>query len=227
MKIQDLDFTLWVITDADVSGGRVHAEVVRLALEGGATAIQYRDKRVNLRMMLAVGRQLRELTREHGAALIVNDRPDLALALEADGVQVGPEDLPPDAVRKVVGPDMIIGVSVDHPMEAREAEAAGADYITARPVFPTRWNTYRRPVMGLQGLSEIVKAVNVPVLGAGGINMDNLPVIFQAGAAGPVVTAAIVGARDPREAAAEFRRAIDAHRNDGAQAQSTADAYGG
>ncbi|MDQ3854806.1 MAG: thiamine phosphate synthase [Chloroflexota bacterium] len=212
MTARNVDFSLYVITDPDVSRGRMHQEVVRLALEGGATVIQYRDKSATLRRMLQVGAQLRELTRQHGATFIVNDRPDLAIALEADGVQVGPEDLPPDIVRKIVGPDMLIGVSVDHPEDAREAEAKGADYLAARPVFPTRWNADRRPTMGSAGLAKIVQAVNIPVLGAGGINRDNLPEIFKAGAAGPALTSAVVAAEDPREAARRLRQLLDSYR---------------
>ena len=212
MKIENLNFGLYVITDADVSGERLHAEAVRLALEGGATVIQYRDKRAPVRRMLEVGRQLRELTAKHGAALIVNDRADLALALGADGVHLGPEDLPPDAARKVVGAGMLIGVSVDHPEDAREAEAAGADYLIARPVFPTRWKAEGRPAMGGQGLAEIVRAVRIPVIADGGIHGENLPEVMAAGVAGPGVTSAVLGAPDPSAAARELRDLADAHR---------------
>lgn len=213
MKVKNVDYSLYVITDADVSGDRLHEEVVRLALEGGATVIHYRDKRATLRRMLEVGAQLRELTREHDATFIVNDRPDLAMALQADGVHVGPEDLPVDMVRKIVGPNMVIGVSVDDPYDAQEAEAAGADYIAARPVFLTRWKTDRRPSMGAEGLARIVQAVKIPVLGAGGINMDNLPEVFRAGAAGPAITSAVVGAEDPKAAASELRSLLESYRN--------------
>lgn len=220
MKIQDVDFSLYVITDAEVSRGRMHQEVVRLALEGGATVIHYRDKNATLRSKLAVGGQLRDLTAKHGAAFIVNDRADVALALKADGVLVGPEDMPPDLLREIVGPDMVIGVSVDDPRDAREAEAAGADYIAARPVFPTRWKTDRRPTMGAKGLARIVGAVKAPVLGVGGINLDNLPEVFRAGAAGPAITNAVIGADDPREAAREIRTLLDSYRNPQAQPAS-------
>ncbi|MDP9353468.1 MAG: thiamine phosphate synthase [Chloroflexota bacterium] len=212
MKLGDLDLSLYVITDADVSGGRLHAEVVRLALEGGATAIQYRDKRASLRSMLQVGAQLRELTTQHNAAFIVNDRPDLALALHADGVHLGPEDMPPNVVREIVGPDMVIGVSVDDPVDAREAEAAGANYIIARPVFPTRWKAEGRPAMGSQGLAEIVRSVQVPVLADGGVNTQNLGEILAIGVAGVGITRAVVGAPDPRTAARELRQVAESYR---------------
>ena len=212
MTINDMDFSLYVITDADVSGGRVHAEVVRLALEGGATAIQYRDKRAPVRRQLEVGRQLRDLAARHGAAFIVNDRPDLAMALGADGVHLGPEDLPADVVRAIVGPEMLISVSVDHPEDAREAEALGADYVMARPVFPTRWQVDSRPVMGRDGLAEIVRAVSIPVLADGGVNAETLEQVLAAGAAGPGVTSAVVGAKDPREAARQLRELLARHR---------------
>ena len=204
-----MDLRLYVITDPDVAGGRMHPEVVRLALEGGATVIQYRDKRTTLRRQLEVGAQLREITREFGAVFIVNDRPDLALALEADGVHLGPEDMPPDAVRKIVGPDMLIGVSIDNPQEAREAASEGASYIIARPVFPTRWKSDGRPTMGAQGLAEIVQAVSVPVVADGGVNLGNIAEVARAGVAGIGVTDAVIGAEDPRAAAGEVLRALE------------------
>lgn len=207
-----LDFSLYVITDPEASGGRMQTEVVRLALEGGATAIQYRDKQASVLNQLHVGTQLRELTRRHGAAFIVNDRPDLALALDADAVQTGPFDLPPQVVRKIVGPNIAIGVSVGDVSEAREAEAAGADYIIARPVFPTRWSPDRRPTMGVEGLRAIVQAVKLPVIASGGVNVQNLKQVFEAGAAGPAVTAAIAAAPDPLDTARQLRQLLDTYR---------------
>ena len=178
--------------------------------------IHYRDKGATLRRMLDVGMRLRELTRKHGATFIVNDRVDLALGLEADGVHVGPEDMPVEVVRKIVGPDMLIGASVDDPYDARDAEAAGADYIAARPVFMTRWKTDRRPTMGAEGLAKIIQSVKIPVIGAGGIGLDNLPEIFRAGAAGPAITSAIVDAEDPRAAAKELRDLMESYRKQAA-----------
>ncbi len=212
MKIEDVDFSLYVITDADVSGERLHTEVVRLALEGGATVIQYRDKRAPLRRMLEVGEELRRLCARHGAAFIVNDRPDLAIALQADGVHLGPEDMPPGTVRGIVGSEMLIGVSTDDPQEAREAEAAGADYIIARPVFPTSWQMEGRPTMGVDGLAQIVQAVALPVLADGGVNQKTIEQVMGAGVAGPAMTTAVIGSPDPAGAARELRGMVDAYR---------------
>ncbi|MBA2364501.1 MAG: thiamine phosphate synthase [Chloroflexia bacterium] len=212
MKIDDVDFSLYVITDADVSGGRLHTEVVRLALEGGATVIQYRDKRASLRRMLDVGEELRRLCARHGATFIVNDRPDLAIALQADGVHLGPEDMPPATVRGIVGSEMLIGVSTDDAREAREAEADGADYLIARPVFPTSWQMEGRPTMGVAGLQRIVQAVSLPVLADGGVNRKTIEDVLGVGVAGPAITTAIVGAADPDEAARELRGMVDAYR---------------
>ncbi len=212
MKIEDVDFSLYVITDADVSGGRLHTEVVRLALEGGATVIQYRDKRASLRRMLDVGEELRRLCARHGATFIVNDRPDLAIALQADGVHLGPEDMPTSTVRGIVGSEMLVGVSTDDPQEAREAETDGADYIIARPVFPTRWQMEGRPTMGVEGLTRIVQAVSVPVLADGGVNRETIEQVMGAGVAGPALTTAVIGSPDPAEAARELRSMVDAHR---------------
>ncbi len=217
MKIQDVDFSLYVITDADASGGRMHQEVVRLAVEGGARAILYRDKTATLRRQWEVGRQLREITRRHGAALVVNDRPDLAVSLGADAVNIGPEDLPAEAVRKVVGRNVLVGVSVSSEDEAREAVEEGADFLVARPVFPTRWKSDGRPIMGSEGLTRIVRAVGVPVIAVGGVNMSNLGSVLEAGAAGVGVVAEIIGAQDPRAAAQEYRQALDSYRKSAEQ----------
>jgi len=224
MTQNKVDFSLYIITDADVSRGRMHQEVVRLALEGGATVVHYRDPGATVRRMLDIGGQLRELTRKHNAAFIVNDRPDIAIALSADGVHVGPDDMPADVVRQVVGPDMLIGVSVDDRREAQKAEAAGADYLAARPVFRTRWHTDRRPTMGTAGLREIVNAVGIPVIGAGGINDDNLAEVFQTGIAGLAITSAIASADDPREAAEHLRRLLDPFRTPHVDAAAQQDA---
>lgn len=213
MKIQDVDFGLYIITDIEAAGSRMIQEAVRLALEGGATVIQYRDKNASMRNLLSVGQQLRTLTREHKAALIVNDRPDLAIALEADGVNIGPEDMPPQIVRQVVGKDMLIGVSASSVEEAEEAQAAGADFIVARPVFPPRWRTDGRPIMGEKGLAGIVRKVALPVIGVGGINMDNLHLVYEAGAAGAGIISAVLGAEDPRTATTELKRLIDSYRS--------------
>lgn len=192
----NLDLSLYVLTDPLLSRGRSHFEVVKAALAGGATSIQFRDKNLGTRAFLEVGGQLRHACRVAGVSFIVNDRLDLALALEADGVHLGPDDLPPPIARRLVGPDFIMGVSVDNVEEALQAVAAGATYLGAGPVFPTRTKLNTGPVMGLEGLARIVKAVPVPVVGIGSIKPANLARVIATGAAGAAVISAAVGAED-------------------------------
>lgn len=212
MRIQDVDFSLYVIADPQATNGRMLQDVVRKALDGGATVIHYRDKSSSLRNQLDLGRQIRDLTNERGATFIVNDRPDMAIVLEADGVNVGPEDMPVEMVRRVVGKDILIGASIATREEATEAEASGADFLIARPVFRPRWQTDGRPTMGDKGLAEIVRLVSMPVIGVGGINMDNLSMIYQAGAAGAGIVSAVLGAQEPNEAVAQLHEMLSSYR---------------
>lgn len=151
--------------------------------------------------MLELGRVVLELTRAAGVPLIVNDRVDLALILGADGVHVGQDDLPADEVRKLIGPDRILGVSVSTLEEARRAVLDGADYLGAGDVFGTPSKLDAGPPIGLERLAKIAQAVPLPVVGIGGITEANAASVIQAGAAGVAVISAIVGSPNPGAAA--------------------------
>ena len=202
-----MDWTLYVITDR--RWGKSHLEVARAAIEGGATAIQLRDKEATTRELIEAGLALRELTRERGVAFIVNDRVDVALAVEADGVHVGQDDMPAKLARKLVGPDKIVGVSASTVEEALQAETDGADYISASPVFSTPTKPDAAPPTGLEGLRAIVEAVRIPVVAIGGINESNVEEVIRAGAAGVAVISAVVGAPDIAAAARRLRQRIE------------------
>ncbi len=210
-----MDWSLYVLTDAGLSRGRSHLEVVRAAIEGGASVIQWRDKMANTRQLVEVGRQLWELTREMGICFIVNDRIDVALALEADGVHVGQDDMPARLARKLMGPDKIVGVSASTVAEAVQAEADGADYVAASPVFSTPTKTDAPPPTELEGLRAIVEAVHVPVIAIGGINTANAGAVITAGAAGVAVISAVVAADDIAAAARQLRDAVERARKGG------------
>ena len=202
-----MDWTLYVITDR--RWGRSHLEVARAAIEGGATAIQLRDKEATTRELIEAGLALRELTREWGVAFIINDRVDVALAVDADGVHVGQDDMPATLARKLVGPDRVVGVSASTVEEALQAEADGADYISASPVFATPTKPDAAPPTGLEGLRAIVEAVRIPVVAIGGINESNVEEVIRAGAAGVAVISAVVGAPDIAAAARRLRQRIE------------------
>ena len=193
--------TLLVITDAGLARPRSVLETVTLALSAGAPAIQLRNKGESPRERVELGHALREATRKAGALLFVNDRLDLALAVEADGVHLGPDDLPVAAVRRVAPPGFLIGRSADDPQVARRAVEDGADYIGCGTVYPTATKPDAGEVVGLAGLRRVVQAVDAPVVAIGGITVDRAPEVAATGAAGVAVVGAVMAARDPAAAA--------------------------
>lgn len=207
-----MDWTLYVITDAKLSRGRSHLEVIRAAIAGGATIVQYREKEGTTRQLVEEARALRELTRQAGVPLIVNDRVDIALAVDADGVHVGQDDMPAPLARKLMGPGKIVGVSATNLEEALQAERDGADYIGAGPVFATPTKPDAAPPIGLEGLAEICRRVSIPVIAIGGINEENAAAVIAAGADGVAVVSAIVAAPDVEAAARRLREVVEAAR---------------
>lgn len=199
---------LYVIVDRAFSGGRGEEEVVAAAARGGATAVQLRSKEMTARQLYLTGLSLRTLTRQMGLLFIVNDRVDVALAVDADGVHLGQDDLPLEAARRLMGRRRIIGISVDTAEEARQAERGGADYLGAGPVFATPSKADAGPVMGPEGLRDICRAVRIPVVGIGGIGAHNARQVMEAGAAGVAVISAVVSAPDVTAAARALRSAL-------------------
>jgi len=209
-----MDWSLYVITDRRLSRGRSHLEVARAAIAGGATVVQLRDKEASTRGLIEAGLALRKLTRERGIAFIVNDRVDVALAVEADGVHVGQDDMPAKLARRLVGPGKIIGVSASSVEEALRAETDGADYVSASPVFTPPPKPAAPPPPGWEGLRAIAKAVHVPVIAIGGINESNVEEVIRAGADGVAVISAVVDAPNIAEAARRLREKIEAARRE-------------
>lgn len=201
---------LYVVTDRGLSRGRSEEEVVRAAIAGGATAVQLRGKDWPGRELVAVGRALRAVTREAGVLFFVNDRVDVALAVEADGVHLGQEDLPLADARRIMGPERLIGITVQDEHQAREAEAGGADYLGTSAVFPTTTKISDVPPLGLEVLEAIARAVRIPVVAIGGIGPHNAAEAIRRGAAGVAVVSAVVAAEDVTRAARELRVAVDA-----------------
>lgn len=209
---QGLKLGLYLVTDERLSGGRPTAEIVRAAIRGGVDAVQLRGKELPLREQMAIGRALRAITREAGVLFIVNDRADLALALDADGVHVGQDDLPAESVRQIVGPDRIVGVSAATIAEARAAREAGADYLGVGPIWGTATKLDAGAAVG-PGLLTILKgAVNLPLIGIGGIGPNNAAEVIAAGGDGVAVVSAIVVAADPEAAARDLKARIVAAR---------------
>jgi len=198
-------FDLCVITQAVASQGRGHADVARAALLGGARMIQFREKSMSTLALFETAKQIRDLTRKHGATFIVNDRVDVAMASEADGVHLGKEDLPIGIARHILGKDALIGASVNSPEEAEAAVAAGASYLGVGPVYSTSTKADAGEAVGLRPIIEIKRVVSVPVLAIGGITCDNMREPLDAGADGIAVISAVAWAEDMVKATKTLR----------------------
>ena len=204
-----MDYTLYLVTDANLSRGRSNREVVEAAILGGVTVVQYREKSASTRRMIDEALELRDLCRRYGVPFIVDDRVDVALAVEADGIHVGQDDMPASLARRLIGHDKILGVSAENMEQALAAQADGADYIGASPIFATPTKPDAPPPMGIAGLLQMVRACPLPIVAIGGLNATNAGSMIRAGAAGVAVVSAIVGADDVQAAASELRHVID------------------
>jgi thiamine-phosphate pyrophosphorylase len=193
-----LDLRLIVITDTALAAPRTIRDVVAAALEAGAPAIQLRDKSASAAALLDQARALVPLVRRHGARLFINDRVDIALLAQADGVHLGPDDLPVRAVRNVVPADFHIGFSTDDPAAAAQAVRDGATYIGCGAVFGTTTKAEAAGErIGTQRLHRVANAVTVPVVGIGGITTENVAEVAATGVAGVAVIGAVMSAPDP------------------------------
>ena len=203
-----LNLAVYVLTDRHAAGSRSLVDVVRAAVCGGASVIQLRDKSSTTREMIELGRALLQITRPAGVPLIVNDRADVALAIDAQGVHVGQDDMPAPLARQIIGPGRILGVSAGTVEEARQAERESADYLGVGDVYGTPTKADAGTPIGLSGLREVARAVSIPVVAIGGITLDNAAATTEAGAAGVAVISAIIGAADPEAAARQLRNAV-------------------
>lgn len=196
------------MTDAGLARGRSHQAMIEAAIAGGATVVQYREKAASTRQMIAEAQALRELTRRAGVPLIVNDRLDVALAIDADGVHVGQDDMPAALARRLIGPDKILGVSAANLAEAMQAAQDGADYLGVGPIFATPTKPDAAPPIGMEGLRAICRQVALPIVAIGGINAANAADAIRAGAHGIAVVSAVVAAEDVAAAASQLRAMV-------------------
>lgn len=203
---------LMVITHPRPRCGRPLEEVVGEVVAAGATAVQLRDKEAPPRELLALARRLRAVTARHRALLIVNDRLDIALAAGADGVHLGPGDVPVAAARRVVPDGFLLGHSTDDPGVARRAEADGADYLGCGTVFPTNSKADAGAVIGVGGLAAVARSVGIPVLAIGGVTAGRVPLLGGSGAGGVAVISAVMAARRPANAARRLLEAVEGWR---------------
>ncbi len=199
-----LDTDLYCITADEYSRGRSNVRVVAEMLEAGVRLVQYRAKEKEAGDRFRECREIRRLTREAGAALIVNDHPDLALLVEADGVHLGQEDYPIEAVRQLVGRKMIIGLSTHSPLQAEDAIRRGADYIGVGPLFYTSTKKNVCKPVGLEYLDFAVSHVSIPFVAIGGIKVHNISEVRRRGARCVAIVTEIVGSADIQGKIAEI-----------------------
>lgn len=198
-----------VVTDPRPASGRPLREVVAACLDAGATAVELRDKEASGRRLYMEARELLGPVREHGALLIVNDRADVALAAGADGVHLGPDDVPVGAVRGFVPSGFVVGYSTDEPREARAAAAAGASYLGVGAVFGTDSKEgLAKEAIGPDRVRQVLSAASLPGVGIGGITAENAAAVARVGA-GVAVLSAAVHADDPGPAVRALREAVD------------------
>src|SRR6058998_2315740 len=201
-------YDLYVITDPALSRGRSHLEIARAALEGGADAVQLRDKLSPAFNLGRLAAEIQPLARKYGAVFTVNDRVDVALVAGADGAHLGRDDLPVREARRLLPRPRVLGVSAGSAEEARRAEKDGADYLGVGPIFPTATKPDAGEVLGLDRFGTIAAAVSIPVIAVGGITSENVAQVFAAGASGAAVVSAVVAAEDIAAAARALKRRI-------------------
>ncbi|MDD4254667.1 MAG: thiamine phosphate synthase [Methanofollis sp.] len=205
-----MGYDLYVVTDREVGRGLSHLDQARLAVAGGADVVQMRDKTMNTSALLREARAVRAVTAAAGALFIVNDRLDVALAVGADGVHLGQDDLPVEEARVLAPPGFIVGLSVGDVAEAVESVAGGADYVALSPTFSTTSKADAGPGHGLATLRAVRSAVSVPVLAIGGIGPENVADVIAAGADGVAVISAVVGQEDVTAAARTMKNLVAA-----------------
>lgn len=200
----ELDLSLYLITDRKLACGRPIESVVQEALDGGVSIVQIREKKCSAREFMRVAANILELTRQAGVPLIINDRIDIALAIGADGVHLGQDDIPCDVARKMLGPDAIIGISVTNVEQAKAANTWDINYIGVGPIFFTMTKEDCKPQIGFEGLRLITQISRHKVCAIGGIKSESVDQAIASGASGVAVVSAIMAAPDPRSASQEL-----------------------
>jgi thiamine-phosphate pyrophosphorylase len=206
-QMKNLDLSLYLVTDRGLARGRSLVDIVRSAVAGGVSCVQLREKECSTRSFIEEARALKSFLQPINIPLIINDRIDVALAAGADGVHLGQDDMAIDDARKLAADDsFIIGISAESLEDAIRAEWQGADYIGVSPVFSSQTKIDTASPLGLEGVKLLRSAVQIPIVGIGGINRENGGSVISAGADGLAVVSAIVSADDPADAARELKQ---------------------
>jgi len=199
---------VYLVTDRSLSRGRTTLEIVEAAVTGGVSVVQLREKKLETREFYDEGIKIIDFLRSRGIPLIINDRLDLALALDADGVHLGRDDMPLSVARKILGPDKIIGISINTPDHINEEAVRLANYLAVSPVFFTGTKEDITTPWELEGVKSARSLTDLPLVGIGGINRENAPDVVRAGIDCVAVVSAIVSADNPEEATRDLKERV-------------------
>ena len=206
MKKSQIDLSLYLVTEESISVEEL-TKIIAQSVSGGVSIVQLREKNNSSLSFYKKASALKQLLNELSIPLIINDRVDIALAVAADGIHIGQDDLPLPVVKKMVPEDMIVGVSVSTLEEALKAERNGADYIGVGSVFPTK-TKQDATLMALEDLGEICRGVSIPAVAIGGITADNISALSDSGLSGTAVVSAIMNADNPKTASESLLKII-------------------
>jgi len=204
----NFDLSLYLVTDRSLSNGRSIGYIVEKAVEGGVTMVQLREKYASTKDFLLLAQLLKRILEPYNVPLIINDRLDIVLASDADGLHIGQNDMPYHIARKLLGNDKIIGISVENIDDVRKSNQIDVDYIAISPVFstPTKTNTMRP--FGVEGIREAMAITRHPAVAIGGINISNAAEIINAGVDGIAVVSAIMSAENPFRVAEDLKKML-------------------
>jgi thiamine-phosphate pyrophosphorylase len=206
---KELKLDVYLVTDRGLSRGRDIEMIVAAAVKGGATVVQLREKECSTLEFIRLAERIKSILAGYKVPLIINDRLDVALAVNADGLHVGQSDIPYEIARRILGPEKIIGLSVESVEDARKAEKLDADYLGVSPIHFTPTKTDLKRELGIAGLREIKSFSRHRLVGIGGLNMSNAAQVIENGAEGVAVVSAICSADNPEEATRELARIVN------------------
>lgn len=205
--MKNIDYSLYLVTNRAHKTKNEFLAIIEEAILGGVTIVQLREKDTSTGEFHKIATDLKELTSKYNIPLIINDRLDIALAINADGVHVGQSDMPADIVRKIIGENKILGVSAATIKEAKIAENSGADYIGSGAIFPTQ--TKDADCISIEHLKEIIGAVNIPIIAIGGLGENNISSLANTNIGGISVVSAIMESNDPKKASESLKKEFE------------------
>ena len=204
MKKEDIDYSVYLVTDRRDKTDEEFLNIIEEAIKGGTTVVQLREKTASTKEFYDLALRVKEITSRYGVPLLINDRIDIALAVDSEGVHIGQDDMPADIAREIIGEDKILGVSASTVEEAKKAEKDSADYIGSGAVFPTATKDDADSV-SKEELKKIIDSIDIPVVAIGGITVENAHTLKGSGIAGFSVVSAIMSAEDPKEASGKLK----------------------